>query len=82
MASLIKPGSLKVVSKDGEVQVSLTIDLNVNINSNENFFSNNKTLENNSSNEGSKEKKDKFDWAIPDFEEAPKLDFGKKGDLK
>jgi len=32
MPTLIKPGSVKVVTKEGEIQVSLTLDLNINLN--------------------------------------------------
>ena len=31
MPQLIKPGSVRVVSKDGEVTVAITIDLNINL---------------------------------------------------
>lgn len=81
MASLIKPGSVKVVTKDGEVQVSLTIDLNLNLNAGGGLSTDNGEILINemskSSNTQSK-KEDKFEWAIPDFEDAPKISFGKK----
>ena len=33
MAQLIKPGSVKVITENGEVKVSITLDLNINLNS-------------------------------------------------
>lgn len=78
MASLIKPGSVKVVTKEGEIQVSLTIDLNINVNS-EGLPSGVRSLQlNEEVKVKSQESKEKFEWAIPDFEEAPKINFGKK----
>lgn len=82
MASLIKPGSVKILTKDGEVHVSLTIDLNLNLNAEgistgaEVRYVKNESDTSNSSNVAKKE--EKFEWAIPDFEEAPKINFGKK----
>lgn len=76
MASLIKPGTVKVSSKDGEVQVSLTIDLNLSLNS-DGLVVGTRSVEASYSGAPSKEK-EKFEWAIPDFEDAPKIDFGKK----
>jgi hypothetical protein len=80
LASLIKPGSVKLVTKDGEIQVSLTIDLNLNINADGSLGSS--STETSQVNEESKVKsqntKEKFEWAIPDFEDAPKINFGKK----
>jgi len=78
VASLIKPGSVKVVTKEGEIQVSLTIDLNINVNS-EGLPSGVRSLQlNEEVKVKSQESKEKFEWAIPDFEEAPKINFGKK----
>lgn len=80
MASLIKPGSVKLVTKDGEIQVSLTIDLNLNINADGSLGPS--RAETSQVNEESKVQsqntKEKFEWAIPDFEDAPKINFGKK----
>jgi hypothetical protein len=78
VASLIKPGSVKIVTKEGEIQVSLTIDLNINVNS-EGLPSGVRSLQlNEEVKVKSQESKEKFEWAIPDFEEAPKINFGKK----
>jgi len=79
VASLIKPGSVKVVTKEGEIQVSLTIDLNINVNSDGLPSSGGQSIQFNEEVKAkAQESKDKFEWAIPDFEEAPKINFGKK----
>lgn len=81
MASLIKPGSVKVLTKDGEIQVSLTVDINVNLNTEglvlESRIKKNEDVA--SFEESSIKKEEKIEWEIPDFE-APseKIDFGKK----
>ena len=78
MASLIKPGTVKVSSKDGEVQVSLTIDLNLNLNLDEISEAARDAGVEALGAKTQKSKDEKFEWAIPDFEDAPKIDFGKK----
>lgn len=73
MASLIKPGKVEVLSKDGEVKVSLSIDLNLNLNgeiSNMHLSADGKSKV--------LKEEDKVEWAIPDFECGNKLEFGKK----
>lgn len=77
MASLIKPGSLRVLTKDGEIQVSLTLDININLNTDNVVFGVKNKEENHSINEQKEDEKIK--WEIPEFE-APmeKVDFGKK----
>lgn len=70
MPNLIRPGSTKVVTQDGEVQISITLDLNVNLNSDGLQVSA-------KASEVSSEKKKKNDdedvnWAIPDFSSAKK----------
>lgn len=80
MASLIKPGSVKVLTKDGEIQVSLTVDINVNLNTEGLVLESRiKKNEDASFEEPSVKKEEKIEWEIPDFE-APseKIDFGKK----
>lgn len=78
MAALIKPGTVKILTKDGEVQVSLTVDININLNTDGlNFESKNKTNNYSVNNEKEIEVQEKVDWMIPDFE-STKIDFGKK----
>lgn len=73
MPALIRPGSVKVVTQDGEVQVSITLELNINLNSN--------GLVTSSAVETVKEplqkKEENTEWEIPDFGTSPKLSFGK-----
>lgn len=80
MASLIKPGTVKILTKDGEVQVSLSIDLNINLNSQGLSVVAGEVVATEvvPSKSGASKKEEKFEWAIPDFEEAPKINFGKK----
>lgn len=77
MAALIKPGSVKVLAKDGEIQVSLTLDININLNTENMIFESKNRGDNNSIKEEI-EIKEKIDWAIPDFDSLAKVEFGKK----
>lgn len=78
MAQLIKPGAVKVLTKEGEVAVTIAIELTVNLNAD--------NLNIKSQVSGSQEKlttqeeevKDSSYWEIPDFDLGPKVDFGKK----
>jgi hypothetical protein len=71
MPNLIKPNSVKIITKDGEVTISLQIDLNINLNQNGVGFTNtNNSVSGNSKDED-------FEWAIPDFNKSEKLNFGK-----
>lgn len=77
MASLIKPGSVKILTKDGEIQVSLTLDININLNTDNVVFGVKNKEENHSINEQKEDEKIK--WEIPEFETPmEKVDFGKK----
>lgn len=78
MAQLIKPGAVKVLTKEGEVAVTIAIELTVNLNAD--------NLNIKSQVVGSQEKlttqeeevKDSSYWEIPDFDLGQKVDFGKK----
>lgn len=83
MAQLIRPGSVKVRSQDGEVQVTIALELTINLNTEGLSIAaaaapiqaqQQGVLEN------AKEKAKKNDvvWEIPDFGTTPKVDFGKK----
>jgi hypothetical protein len=79
VAALIKPGSVKIVTKEGEIQVSLSIDLNVNLNTDGLLVEKaSASLEKNNNDFSSKKVEEKVEWAIPDFDIGPKLEFGKK----
>lgn len=79
MPQLIKPGSVKLVSKDGEVSVAITIDLNINLS---NLLEGASLPSQNNQNKEKKENTiienldDKVTWAIPDFG-SEKINFGK-----
>ena len=61
------------MTNDGEVQVSIALELTINLNTDGLKVST--QIE-----EQKKEtaKKEKNEWMIPDFGDSPKLDFGKK----
>jgi hypothetical protein len=71
MAQLIRPSDVKIITKDGELKVSITLDLNINMNG---------SIEALSVDGKSTVKKetldDKVAWAIPDFV-SEKINFGK-----
>jgi hypothetical protein len=79
MPQLIKPGSVRVVSKDGEVTVAITIDLNINLT---NLLEGVSLPSSSIAKEPKKENSiteitsDKVEWAIPDFG-SEKINFGK-----
>lgn len=73
MAQLIKASDVKVVTKDGECKLSISIDLNINLN----------TLGVSVGTQAGKlesqeAKKEATAWEIPDFTQQPKVNFGKK----
>ena len=70
MPQLIRPGSVKIMTNEGEVQVSITLELNINLNTDGVKVSAQAVEE--------KEKPQKDEWAIPDFEASPRLNFGKR----
>lgn len=75
MAQLIKPNAVKVVTQDGEVKVTIALELTINLNSeNMNISSSNK-FENTTA---KKSVEEKTIWEIPDFVPVPKVGFGKK----
>jgi hypothetical protein len=79
MPQLIKPGSVRVVSKDGEVTVAITIDLNINLtNLLEGVSLPSTSITDKSKKENSITEiaNDKVEWAIPDFG-SEKINFGK-----
>ena len=80
MASLIRPNNVKVVTQDGEVQVTIALELTINLNSNGLNVSagNVEAQPANLSGLPKKPKEEKVNWEIPDFDAFPKVDFGKK----
>lgn len=76
MAQLIKPQNVKVISKDGELFISLQLDININLNQTGTLSVSDQPL---SGQSNAKTKKDDDDvaWAIPDFIPSEKIKFGK-----
>jgi hypothetical protein len=75
MAQLIKPGDVKVITKDGQITVQLQIDLNINLNQTGSVtVSSDGQIKSNSKNEQVEED---TAWAIPDFGNTKKIKFGK-----
>lgn len=69
MGQLIKPQHVKVVTKDGECQVSISLELTINLNTDGVVVSQAKERQS---------VKDDTHWAIPDFTPSAKINFGKK----
>lgn len=75
MPQLIRPQEVKVITKDGEIQVSLVIDLNINLSGGVEIAS---ITAQEKKDVKSPQKSEDTHWAIPDFGPAPKIQFGKK----
>lgn len=73
MANLIKPGSVKVVTQEGEIQVIISLDLNLNIN-----YDNIKVQAQTILKESEEVKKEDNNWMVPEFFSSDKIEFGKK----
>lgn len=73
MPALIKPGTVKVVSHEGEVQVSITLELNINLNT-EGMIA---AISQKEEKKTTIEKKEDSAWEIPDFESST-INFGKR----
>lgn len=74
MVQLIKPNEVKVVTKDGECKISLTIDLNINLNT----AGVSVGAQVSKLDSPQQQEKEKTHWEIPDFGAMPKVNFGKK----
>lgn len=71
MAQLVRQA--KVVTKDGECQVAITLDLNININSNGSITANADIAE------VKKIEEEKSPWLVPEFSSGKKIsNFGKE----
>ena len=73
MPNLIKTGDTKIITKDGEVFVNISLELNIKLDGN------NLSIQANDTNE-IKKQEDKTDWVIPSFksENKKKINFGDK----
>jgi hypothetical protein len=74
MPQLIQPNSVKVTSKEGELDIHITLDLNINLSGVDLSQATKKSTE-----EEKKEAvEEKPEWAIPTFTSKDKVKFGKK----
>jgi len=73
MPNLIKTGDTKIITKDGEVFVNISLELNIKLDGN------NLSIQANDTNE-IKKQEDKTDWVIPSFKSKnkKKINFGDK----
>jgi hypothetical protein len=76
MPQLIRPNEMKIVTKEGEVQVCIVLDLNINLTASGGIEISTQAKEVQTL--GQTEQKKETHWAIPDFGPSPKIDFGKR----
>lgn len=74
MPQLIRPQEVKIITKDGELQVSIVLELNINLNGGGLDV----TAQAREVRPVDKHKEEEMQWAIPDFGTSPKIDFGKR----
>lgn len=74
MAQVLKPSEVKIITKDGEIEITLKLDINININQNDIVVKSEGTV---TKVKEEKKSEDKANWEIPDFGPSPKLKFGK-----
>lgn len=77
MAQLLKPQNVKIVTRDGELVVSIQLDININLNQTGSIDVNNVVANAVSPNTVKKQEEDKIPWEIPDFGGTEKIKFGK-----
>jgi len=76
MAQLLKPGDVKIVTKDGEITLKLQIDLNINLNQTGSISVTSDNKETTKAVDVAN-KEDETAWTIPDFGPTTKIKFGK-----
>jgi hypothetical protein len=69
MVQLLKPHEVKIITKEGECQVSITLDLNINLNG--------EIAQVTTKVKQKEEEKEENVWEIPDFSSGEKINFGK-----
>jgi hypothetical protein len=69
MANLIKPVLTKVITRDGEVAMNITLELNINLDLSGNLGStiNVQAVDN-------QQEEDEIEWTIPSFSSGEKID--------
>ena len=77
MPNLIRPGSTKVITRNGEVELYVVLDLNVNLNT-DGLQLSTTAAKARQEQEEEDEDDDKVNWAIPEFASGKdKVKFGK-----
>jgi len=75
MGNLIKPGEIKIVTKNNELLVNIALELNIKL---DGSVTNLNLGGSEISGMVAKKEDDKVEWAIPDFAPSNKLKFGKE----
>jgi hypothetical protein len=79
LPQLIKPQEVKVLTRQGECEVSIVLELNINLNADGlNVVAQAKQAIPEKKEVVKEEKENDFEWAIPDFGTSPKIKFGKQ----
>jgi hypothetical protein len=74
VAQVLKPSEVKIITKDGELEITLKLDINININQSDIVVKSEGTV---TKVKEETKLEDKANWEIPDFGPSPKLKFGK-----
>jgi hypothetical protein len=75
MANLISPQNVQIVTKDGEMTVTIKLDLNINLNGD---LANLTTQTTDTvKQQVNNNKEEEPEWLIPDFASSKKINFGK-----
>lgn len=79
LAQLIRPGSVKVLTQDGEVRVTIDLQLTINLNGDGLTVGASASSVNHTEPvTDRKQRTERVEWEIPDFGPVPKVEFGKK----
>ena len=79
MAQLLKPSDVKIITKDGELEITLKLEININVNQSDIVVKNLSSDSRSSENKLQSNKDSNVSFEIPDFGPSPKLKFGKQG---
>ena len=76
MANLIKPGDIKVITKNNELFVTISLELNIKLDGNVTNLNLNSDIVQQQAFQ--KKEEEKVKWEVPDFSSGNKLNFGKE----
>jgi hypothetical protein len=77
MVQIIKPGTTKVITKDGECEITISIELNINLNQSGITVSAQSVQAEAKEIKQEVKEPESTNWAIPDFSNLKKVQFGK-----